>query len=60
MMNEQCPLIRDLLALYAEDMTSPETNQFIEAHLAGCEACQQALAALRAHSRCPNRWMLRH
>lgn len=48
MMNEQCPLIRDLLALYAEDMTSPETNQFIEAHLAGCEACQQALAALRA------------
>lgn len=47
-MNEHCPLVRDLLALYAEDMTSPETNQFVESHLKSCEACQQALAALRA------------
>ena len=47
-MNDHCPLIRDLLALYAEGMTSPETNRFIESHLEGCDGCRQALAALRA------------
>ncbi len=47
MMNQQCPLIRDLLALYAEDMVSPETKHFVEAHLEGCEACRQELATLR-------------
>lgn len=36
-----CPIVRDLLPLYLEGLTSRQTNQAIEAHLANCPACAQ-------------------
>lgn len=38
-----CPVVRDLLPLYVDNLVSPETAQAVERHLAGCPAC----AALR-------------
>lgn len=38
-MNE-CNIIRDLLPLYAENLTSPDSGEFIEKHLASCAQCR--------------------
>ena len=46
-MNAPCPIIRDLLPLYAEQMVSHETKLFVEEHLTACPACQKELEALR-------------
>ena len=35
-MNE-CKIVEDLLPLYAEDLISPESKEFVEEHCAGCE-----------------------
>lgn len=40
-----CDAVRDLLPLYAEGLTSPETAEAIREHLDGCEPCRQAQAA---------------
>ena len=40
-MNQECSIVRDLLPLYTENMVSPETAQYIEAHLAHCPACRE-------------------
>lgn len=40
-MKNECSIIRDLLPLYAESMVSPDTADFVNEHLAGCEACQK-------------------
>ena len=42
-----CELIRDLLPLYAEHLTSPETGQLIEEHLQSCPACQSRCRPMR-------------
>lgn len=34
-----CPIVRDLLPLYVDGLTSPETAQAVDRHLAGCSAC---------------------
>lgn len=34
-----CEIVRDLLPLYLEGLTSPGTSAAVEAHLAGCPAC---------------------
>ena len=39
-----CAVVRDLLPLYAEKMTEPETRSLIEAHLSECPACRERLA----------------
>lgn len=39
-MNE-CKIVQDLLPLYAEDLVSPETREFIDEHCALCEACEK-------------------
>lgn len=41
-----CPVVRDLLPSYLEKMTEDATNQFIERHLAECEACRAARQAM--------------
>lgn len=46
-MRNECNIIRDLLPLYAEDMVSADTADFVEAHLAACAACRAELEALR-------------
>ncbi len=47
-MNKDCSIVQDLLPLYAEDMLREETKEFVDAHLAQCEACRAELAALKA------------
>lgn len=38
-MNE-CNIVRDLLPLYAEELTSPDSGEFIEKHLSACAHCR--------------------
>lgn len=44
---EQCEIIRDLLPVYVDGLTSPETTRLVETHLAQCEACRALLAQMR-------------
>lgn len=37
-MNE-CRIVEDLMPLYAEELISPETREFVDAHCAECEKC---------------------
>lgn len=39
-MKHECAIVKDLLPLYQEEMTSPETGEFVKEHLAGCENCR--------------------
>lgn len=39
-MKHECAIVKDLLPLYQEEMTSPETGEFVKEHLAGCEDCR--------------------
>lgn len=40
-MKNECSIVRDLLPLYAEDMLSPETSEFVAEHLNGCDGCRK-------------------
>ncbi len=40
-MTNECSIVKDLLPLYAEDLTSAETADFVKIHLAGCESCRE-------------------
>src|SRR5512136_1419924 len=42
-----CKVVGDLMAIYAAGEASPETAEFIEAHLAECPECTAALEAAR-------------
>lgn len=42
-MKTNCDIIRDLLPLYAEHITSEATNALVKEHLAECEACRAEL-----------------
>ena len=46
-MKTECSIVRDLLPLYAEDLVSAETAQYIREHLEGCAECQAELTRLR-------------
>lgn len=39
----ECQIIRDLMPLYADGLTSEASNRLIEAHTAECAECQQLL-----------------
>lgn len=42
-MNEiSCTVVRDLLPMYAEDLTSAQTARLVETHLETCEQCRAA------------------
>lgn len=45
--NLPCAVVRDLLPIYVEGLTEPETNAAVEAHLKTCPACTARLAAMR-------------
>ena len=47
-MNKDCSIVQDLLPLYAEDMLREGTKEYVDGHLAQCEACRAELAALKA------------
>jgi len=40
-MTNDCSIVKDLLALYSEDMVSGQTAEFIMNHLKECEECSQ-------------------
>ena len=42
-----CSLVRDLLPLYIEQLTSEETHQMLKEHLEECESCKAAFQLLQ-------------
>lgn len=46
-MNE-CKIVQDLLPLYAEELVSEETKEFVDAHCEGCEDCRKLLERSKA------------
>ena len=42
-----CTLVHDLLPLYAEHLTSPETDELLAEHLQSCPACTEELNTLK-------------
>lgn len=46
-MEINCNIIRDLLPLYAEDLTSGDSRVLVEEHLCGCEECTRQLGLLK-------------
>ena len=46
--NIPCGVVRDLLPLYAEDMTGGESRALIESHLPTCPTCRKELASIQS------------
>lgn len=47
MKNKDCNIIQDLLPNYIENLTSENTNKFIEAHIEGCKTCEEILENMK-------------
>lgn len=47
-MKLSCDIIRDLLPLYAEQLTSNDSAEAVQAHLQECEGCRSTLEELKA------------
>ena len=49
-MNETkvCSMVKDLLPLYVDNLTSKETNDAIESHMEACQSCQNECRLLKA------------
>ena len=47
-MNYPCPIIRDLLPLYLDEVLSPESTDAVEQHLAECESCRAYCEKMRS------------
>lgn len=52
-MKISCDIIRDLLPLYAENMTSQASNDMVDQHLQACQGCKGYLDALRLPAKIP-------
>ena len=46
-MNNECSIVKDLLALYSEDMVSDETAEFVANHLEVCEECSKEYKSIK-------------
>ena len=46
-MKLSCPIVRDLLPLYAENLASAQSRDAVEAHLQDCPACRKLLADMK-------------
>lgn len=49
-MNKECGIIKDLLPLYAENIASDETVEFVEEHLKTCEECRKEYERIKVPS----------
>lgn len=49
-MKNECEIVRDLLPLYAENMTSDASNELIETHLKTCAQCRELFAEMTKDS----------
>ena len=47
-MTYPCPVIRDLLPLYLDEMLSPESTDAVEQHLTECESCRAYCDKMRS------------
>ena len=52
-MDNECSIVKDLLPLYAEDLTSGETAAFVKAHLEGCAACRAEYETVKEPPKAP-------
>ena len=52
-MDISCNIIRDLLPLYAEDLTSEDSKKLVDDHLCGCDDCTKELAAIKKAPKLP-------
>lgn len=52
-MDISCNIIKDLLPLYAEDLTSEDSKRLVDDHLCGCDECARELAAIKKMPRLP-------
>ena len=48
-----CAVVKDLLPLYAEKMTEPETRKLVDEHLEDCAECRQKLAEMGSDNVAP-------
>ena len=46
-MKNECGIIRDLLPLYAENIASDESVEFVEEHIKTCEECREELERIK-------------
>lgn len=46
-MKNECSIVCDLMPLYAEDMVSEDTAEFVKEHLGNCPTCRAELEKLR-------------
>ena len=44
---KKCEVVRDLLPIYADHGTSPETTALVAQHIAKCESCSKYLGYIR-------------
>ena len=51
-MRNECNIIRDLLSLYAEEMVSEDTVDFMREHLEHCESCRMELENMKLEIIC--------
>ena len=47
---KKCEVVRDLLPIYADHGTSPETTSLVAQHIAKCEACSKYLGYIRKNN----------
>ena len=52
-MKLSCDIIKDLLPLYAEKLTSDDTNIIVEEHIETCIDCKKELESLRNPKKIP-------
>ncbi|MBQ7230887.1 MAG: zf-HC2 domain-containing protein [Oscillospiraceae bacterium] len=43
-----CKIVEDLLPLYLDNLTSPETAEYIQEHLNGCSACSEIYQRMKS------------
>ncbi len=46
-MRNECNIVRDLLPLYAEEMVSKDSAEYVKEHLGSCENCRAELEQIR-------------
>jgi len=48
--NKHCEVVRDLLPIYADHGTSPDTTALVAQHIAKCESCSKYLNYIRKNN----------
>ena len=47
---KKCEVVRDLLPIYADHGTSPETTSLVAQHIAKCDSCSKYLGYIRKNN----------